>query len=389
MLYSNEKNNLKINLKILFFFFIFLYLKFIKRMFFNYKSLAFYKHYINECNNLKRYNRKKIKNTTPFFSICFPAYNMENYIAKAILSVLNQSFQNFEIIIVNDYSNDSTKDIIKKFQTEESRIKLINHSKNLGVYYSRVDAILLSRGKYIILMDPDDMLLNPKLLEMLYDYNLKYNLDIIEFSVICFLEKKGYLKIIEKYYHYHNFNKKIIYQPELSDIHFYNYTTKNFSKVQCRVIWNKIIRREILLKSIQYIGLEYYKKFFITAEDTLINIICFHFANNYSNIDLPGYMYNIREISMTHGKSNIKKKILFCYNHLLYLKKFYLYLKDFNKSRIFFLYEFKEINKEILKLNKLSKKYKIEIEQFFKEILNDKFTSITLKNIINNISSII
>ena len=84
----------------------------------------------------------------------------------------------------------------------------------------------------------------------------------------------------------------------------------------CRVIWNKIIRRKTLLKSIENIGKNYYKKFFVTAEDTIINIISFHFAQNYSNINLPGYMYNIREKSMTHGKKNIRKKIIFCYNKI-------------------------------------------------------------------------
>ena len=284
-------------------------------------SLSYFRHFTNDCRNLIKYNRKPITNKFPYISICLPAYNMENYIQKVILSILNQSFQDFEIIIVNDYSNDTTKNIIKKIQLKDNRIKLINHKKNLGVYNSRVDGILSSRGKYIMLMDPDDMLVNPNILNELYKYNLKYNLDIIEFQVICYHEIKAYLYIKKKRIHSHFGLNKIYLQPELSDIFFYYPGTNNYSKVLCRNIWNKVISRGVLLKAINYIGKIYYNKFFITAEDTIINIICLHFANNYSNINIPGYMYNIRKISMTHGKKNYKKKFLFYYNHLLYLKK--------------------------------------------------------------------
>ena len=349
------------------------------------KSLGFYRHYLRICTNKKLNNNNRNQIDNPFVSICLPAYNMEKYIEKSLLSIIKQSFKNFEIIIVDDYSNDKTKYLIERLQLKDNRIRLINHSQNLGVYTSRVDAILASRGEFIILMDPDDMLLNPILLELLHNYNLKYNLDIIEYTVLCFIEKKNSLKIIEKYYHYHNFLKKIIYQPELSELYFYYSNSNNYSHVQCRVIWNKIIRRRVLLNSIHYIGEDYYRKFFITAEDTIINLICLNFAQNYTNINLPGYMYNIREISMTHGKSNKNKRILFYYNHLLYLTKIYTFLKDFKKNRNFLIYELLNINKFLLKLNKLSKEYKKEILQFYEDILNDKYISKSFKqNYLNN-----
>ena len=339
---------------------------------------------------LKNYKRTKIKNFKnfiPYISICLPVYNMKKYIEQGILSILNQSFQNFEILIVNDFSNDNTIDIIMKLQLKDNRIRLINHSKNLGVYTSRVDGILASRGKYIILMDPDDMILNPNLLEELYNYNLKYNLDIIEFTSICYIEKNNNFTVIKKYYHNHNFTKKIIFQPILSDIYFYHPGSYKNSRVQCRIIWNKIIKRRVLLNSILYIGHDYYKKFFITADDIMINLICLHFSSNYSNINLPGYMYNIRQFSMTHGNSNKKKWELFCYNHLLYLKKLYKYIKKFNKTRNFLYYELKSIYL-LLTLEKNPKAYKKEIKQFYNEIYNDKYTSKLFKQYIKKLESL-
>ena len=129
---------------------------------------------------------------------------MENYIEKTILSIMNQSFQDFEIVIVNDYSTDNTMQIINRIKLKNNKIKLINHSKNLGVLATRMDCIQNSRGKYLILMDPDDMLLDPNLLNYLYNYNLKYNLDIIEFTILWYLEKKKYLYKPKILHHYHN-----------------------------------------------------------------------------------------------------------------------------------------------------------------------------------------
>ena len=164
--------NTKIYIKIFQFILIVLFtlinLKNKNNNFFISRFLASYNHYINDCMNFKKYKRTKMKKDIPYISICLPVYNMQKYIEQAILSILNQSFQNFEIIIVNDFSNDDTIDVIMKLQLKDDRIRLINHLKNLGVYASRVDSILASRGKYILLMDPDDMYLNPYLLENLY-----------------------------------------------------------------------------------------------------------------------------------------------------------------------------------------------------------------------------
>ena len=78
---------------------------------------------------------------------------MEEYIEKTILSIINQSFQDFEIIIVNDNSNDNTLDILNRMKLEDQRIKIINHENNKGVYFSRIEAIQNSNSQYIILMD--------------------------------------------------------------------------------------------------------------------------------------------------------------------------------------------------------------------------------------------
>ena len=76
--------------------------------------------FINDCRKLKNYNKKKLlDNNNPYLSVCIPAYNIDKYLEKALLSIINQSFQDFEIIIVNNNSFDNTGKILKSFEFEE------------------------------------------------------------------------------------------------------------------------------------------------------------------------------------------------------------------------------------------------------------------------------
>ena len=282
------------------------------------KNLNPYKLYINNCKKHKKYNRIKNNSTNPYISICLPALNMEKYIEQTLLSIINQSFQDFEIVIVNDNSIDNTEKIINKLRLEDYRIKVINHTINKGVYYSRVEAILNSNGKYIILMDPDDMFLNENLFKELYNYNLNKNLDIIEFTVYHQIEGRRNIIYPDNHFetHYHNFSKNIIYQPELSQLLFKIPDKEFYTYSICRNIWNKMIRKKVFLEMHEFIGIDYFNQFVITADDMLMNLICYHFAHNYSNINLPGYMYNLRSVSMSRGDGGIELKAIRSINHL-------------------------------------------------------------------------
>ena len=128
------------------------------------------------------------------------------------MSVINQSFQDFEIIVVNDNSIDKTNKLLMKLQKKDRRIKIINHSKNLGTYHSRIEGVLNSKSEYILFLDPDDMIINPFLFEKVYDCFLNYNLDIIEYTVVYQIEEKKelYYPLEQELNHYHNYSKKII-----------------------------------------------------------------------------------------------------------------------------------------------------------------------------------
>ena len=88
-------------------------------------------------------------------SIIIPAYNAENYIADTIQSVLNQSYTNWELIVVNDGSSDNTDRIVASFVDKDERITLLNKT-NSGVSDTRNIGINLAKGKYIAFLDADD-----------------------------------------------------------------------------------------------------------------------------------------------------------------------------------------------------------------------------------------
>lgn len=103
-------------------------------------------------------------------------YNSEKYLSEAIESVLNQTYRNFEFIIVNDGSQDNSLDIIQKYQNKDHRIILIDR-ENKGLPYSLNEGISIARGEYIARMDADDICI-PERFEKQLQYMQEHNLDI-------------------------------------------------------------------------------------------------------------------------------------------------------------------------------------------------------------------
>jgi teichuronic acid biosynthesis glycosyltransferase TuaG len=96
-------------------------------------------------------------------SVIMPAFNSSKYIEESILSVLNQTYKNLELIIVNDCSTDETLIKINKLKLLDKRIILINNPKNLGVVSSRNIAIEIASGTFLAFLDSDDIWLANKL----------------------------------------------------------------------------------------------------------------------------------------------------------------------------------------------------------------------------------
>ena len=92
----------------------------------------------------------------PKTSVFPTTHNKQDYIRNAINSIQKQTLKDIEIVTVNDYSNDNSYNILKELALKGKRIKIINTTKNFGLFYSRAMGILHSSEEYPINLDPDD-----------------------------------------------------------------------------------------------------------------------------------------------------------------------------------------------------------------------------------------
>src|SRR5699024_2245764 len=100
----------------------------------------------NKNNSDKNTNNIKV-------SVIVPVYNTELYLERCLNSIINQSFKDLELIIVNDNSTDNSSNIIKSFIEKYKNIKYINNKENKGVSNCRNEAIKISEGEYILFAD--------------------------------------------------------------------------------------------------------------------------------------------------------------------------------------------------------------------------------------------
>lgn len=120
------------------------------------------------------------KNYEEKVSVIIPVYNVEKYLARCVESVINQTYDNLEIIIVNDGSTDKSLDVCKKYKLNDNRIILID-KENGGLSSARNAGMKIATGKYILFIDSDDWIIN-ETIRNLVQYAEKYKTDFVRFS---------------------------------------------------------------------------------------------------------------------------------------------------------------------------------------------------------------
>lgn len=245
-------------------------------------------------------------------SIIIPVYNAEIYIGKCIESLEKQTYNNIEIVIVNDKSNDSSLEICKKKQLNDNRIKIYENPKNMGVSETRNLGIRKATGDYLMFVDADDYL----------------NENAIEVLVKCIKEKK--CEIVR-------FEYNTIINNELTEIDndMYKsdrYLNKNdiiegfINKLGFNTLWISIINMNFLKESKIFFNSDY-----ICAEDMLFNMELFPKAKGIFYLHKRLYNYNVNDNSVTNtkDKNKICKKISDAIN--IY-DMYYEFLKQYNKD---------------------------------------------------------
>ena len=125
----------------------------------------------------------------PKISIVMPAFNAEKFIQTSMESIISQTYQNFELLIINDGSSDNTLEIIEKFKKQDERIILINRKKS-GLATSLNQGISLCKGQYIARMDADDIAIPERLNVQLNFLVNNPSIDLVASNVIFFTNNK-------------------------------------------------------------------------------------------------------------------------------------------------------------------------------------------------------
>lgn len=202
-------------------------------------------------------------------SVIVPVYNVEKYLKKCLDSIIDTSFKDYEIIVVNDGSTDRSLDILKEYEQKYNFIKVINQ-KNHGLGNARNKGIKESCGNYLFFVDSDDFLEKDSLKKM-YDKTNNGNLDL----VIC------------DYYRYYNENK-IIYS-NIIEYDGINNLIISMPTATCKLI-KKSLFNTMFLENYYY-------------EDNAVMPYIVSKVNNYFYLKEALYNYTVREGSILKKKN--------------------------------------------------------------------------------------
>ena len=251
--------------------------------------------YYNKFNISLEKNKKFFKITNPKISLIITVYNQKNFLIKIYSCIKHQSLTDIEIIFIDDASRDNSSSLIKELMMIDKRIVLIQNSLNKGQFYSRNKAVYNAKGEYILIIDPDDLLLNNILIK-LYKISKLYNLDILQF-----------------YHMVGNYKNNSIFQMNLSvNEILYPPKIKNlFFNCSDRYLWDKLIKRTVYIKSIEFMVEKYRKERFFIHNDEVTCFGLFKVANSYWLLKEVGYFYNRYNYNST-TKQIYKKHYVKC-----------------------------------------------------------------------------
>lgn len=234
----------------------------------------------------------------PLISVIVPIYNVEKYLARCVDSIVNQTYKNLEIILVDDGSPDSCPQMCDDYAKKDSRIKVV-HKKNGGLSDARNAGMAVATGEYISFIDSDDYV-SDDFFECLLDVINKENSDIAECSVVKFYEDNRFDEFSD-------------------DLSVKTYDTQDAMSALIaenpfhQHVWNKLYKTE-LVKDIPYAVGKLNEDEFWTYQvfgrankvSKLNKTMYYYFQRNSS---IMGVGYNIRRLDALEGKANRQKYI--------------------------------------------------------------------------------
>lgn len=214
-------------------------------------------------------------------SVIVPVYNAEKYIVQMIESVIQQSYKEWELILVENGSIDKSLEICRRYEAKYSNIHVIQMEKQ-GAGYARNWGLMAAGGEYIAFVDADDYLAGDSILTQLVYRAKKENADI----TVCDYERLWKGKVLSAVSH-RSFSKLDL---QSEDFQFRAF----FSAGNLSYVWGKLYKKSFLdEQGIRFSKIEY-------AEDKLFNMECYACGARYAFVDEIGYVYRKVENSISH-----------------------------------------------------------------------------------------
>lgn len=238
----------------------------------------------------------------PLLSIVIPAYGTEHTLPKCLDSVLGCSYQNLQVIVVDDKSPDNVAAVTKRYIGNDGRVQLVQHDENKGLYHARLTGAKYAKGKYIAFLDSDDHV-SVDFYRRLIERAEETGSDIT-FGEI-YLEYEGE----ESPYGYYNLSHTRTIDIDMNGEDaaklFFEQAGRDFS---LHVVWNKVYRRDLWEICVPYFEMQ--KKHLIMCEDVVYSSILWHFANHVSNIhgDFVYYLQSNQSSTALDGKIDKYRK---------------------------------------------------------------------------------
>jgi len=287
------------------------------------------------------------------FSVIIPVYNRESLVGDAIESVLNQTYSNWEAILINDGSTDNSLEVLRKYEKLDSRIKVID-KENGGVSSARNCGLDVAKGDYIVFCDSDDLLSQDELLTLNKYINEYGRIDIFCFGIIFDFEKR--ISVPPYSYELNKVFKSDYINTELipSVLHLIKDDTKELSPL-CTL---KIYNRECIEKN----KIRFDTKL-RTWEDEYFTLNFLKFAKNVVFINETLYIYRFKADNKLSNHYSLQVIKDLCYKFNYYKQCFQTY--DFYNQTTCSWY-FNRINSYIIEMIELKKSINpVELRELF------------------------
>lgn len=245
------------------------------------------------------------KKVTPDVSVIIPMYNTEKYIEKCLDSLLNQSLENIEVIVVDDCSTDNSLELAEKFipsfESKNKKLTTITFTQNSGYPgIPRNFALDIAKGKYVYFMDSDDFL-SEDLLEIFYNAAEKFKADVVDANMTLEYEEiNGKFETKAKVMQ----NAMRVEQPTLETSDVEKRIDNVIAIRYFNTVWSKFFRREFLIRNnIKFPAMT-------ITEDLVFMLQYIVLAKNYVRIPFAGYFYRKYQGSTSQSNRDIKMALL-------------------------------------------------------------------------------